>query len=280
MLLLAVVCGVRIPPLPASVSQVEAAKAIINDRPPNELISPERLAKRLYHLAFLEGDPARPHAIYHQLQSLAFYRMNIERYLHLKVMPIWKEVAQASSKGTSVTIIAPVGRLKDGETATKEAALSILGKAPAIIDDRANRLAGLAVFDDDKAYETYDGLVKDFWKNYASLFSRLYFTRISEGRESDVVPTGKSLFSELPKDKTDAFKYLDRNRASNLYEKHYRMAFHTSAAELEPAMSNFDNDEMRRISNYLGSKPSSLGTSPGSDPGDQLGSSQSQDAEG
>ncbi|TKY87960.1 hypothetical protein EX895_003056 [Sporisorium graminicola] len=84
-LILCAVSVTALPPFPEERSEVSTALELITSAQAGGM-TPEKLVENLYLLSVSENDAARPHAIHHQLQSQAFYRMMINRATHFKVM--------------------------------------------------------------------------------------------------------------------------------------------------------------------------------------------------
>lgn len=236
--------GISLPPLPADVSQVEAAKRIIEDRDPNDFLPPQKLAKRLYHLAFLEGDPDRPYALHHQMQSQAFYRMNIRRYDQLKVAPIHNEMTRAILAGKSIELRVPLGSYKPGSKVAISAA-------------DLERAGGL--YDTQAAYDAYDSLVADFWRHYATLYTQRYRSRVFHKTEAMLMnkfDTFETSYTDLPEDKKKLLSFLSRKEAAKSYGLHFRWVHNAAMEHIAKAMMSKDDEEARRVSSFHASTSS------------------------
>lgn len=225
------VFGVKLPLIPSSASQVQAAKDILDATKPNELIPPHKLASKFYRLSFLEGDPDRPFAIHHQVQSQAFYRMYIDHYMHLRVKPIYDEL----QRGRVVNILVPLGHNQGGSTA----------------ENQATSLT----FDIRSAYNAFDDLVDEFWKNYASIYAQKYWQRLHNKREFLIEnkDTFDTTYSDLPEDKKAILGYQNKNKVVRDYLYHLRAMHGIAMNHIGSALEAKDDIAQRRASSLLAS---------------------------
>lgn len=228
--LAAVVVAVRIPPLPADVSQVEAAKSLIHETGLEELQPAERIARRLFNFATLEGDPRRPYGIHQQLQSQAFYRMMIEQYLRQKLGAIYEAMQAPGATTRGIMVSFPAKDIASGSTS----------------DGRRNVLLSFS----EHGHDAYDRLLDDFWRNHADLFAQQYRARANDGRE--VAAEGDnfaSLYRELPEDKKAALDYLKHRDAAHAFDRHQMTIYQAAVSKhIRPALTKNGPDDLRRLS--------------------------------
>lgn len=214
--------GAGFPILPADRSQLDAAISMFEES--RHIMHPETLGRRLYQLAFLEGDPEQPYGLHLQVQSQTFYRMMMGRYYDMKLNQILESMARGEAS-------------QGGPVAAYSVTVKVVPGKPV-----------LQALDMRKAFQTYDRLTTDFWQNYAVSFEEAAAKRMRDGQEEPVGNRGEfdSSFSDLPYDKKQAFAYLDPDKADLRYQSHLKELFNTAFRPLtdgdlsKDAYKNFD----------------------------------------
>ncbi|CBQ70082.1 conserved hypothetical protein [Sporisorium reilianum SRZ2] len=197
-------------------SQVKAALRLIDEENYGE-VTGETLAKRLYPLSTLEGDPDRPHAIHHQLQSQAFYRMMIDRYLHFKVHPYPERGFQErQAYETFDNLIDGYWRHYKGEYVQK--------------------------------YKRREHATRQTKKYDAEKFLQNIYPELPEYDTSG--GRFKSGYAELPNDKKAATEYLRTGTRAKAFDRHLNSVWDIAVRNhIIPLMFSGSTDDLRRFSN-------------------------------
>ncbi|SJX65733.1 uncharacterized protein SRS1_10060 [Sporisorium reilianum f. sp. reilianum] len=195
-------------------SQVKEALRLIDDENYRE-VTGETLAKRLYPLSTLEGDPNRPHAIHHQLQSQAFYRMMIDRYFKVHSYP---ERGFRESQAY--------------ETFDK------------LIDEYWSSYKGEYV----QKYKGREHATRETKKYDAEKFLQNIYPELPE---NDLLGGRfKSGYAELPDDKKAATEYLRTETRAKAFDRHLNSVWDIAVRKhIFPLMFSGSTDDLRRFSN-------------------------------
>ncbi|CDS81907.1 uncharacterized protein SPSC_00089 [Sporisorium scitamineum] len=250
-LVLCAVAVTALPPLPAGVSQVEAAIALADKSKFSQPLSATELGEKLYSLSVLEGDPSRPFAIKQQLQSQAFYRMMADRYAHFrpdaKGLPVFvahrrfDELVDRYWEAFSAEYVLKykerVHRELDWYKHDKQEYLKV--QNPEIVKSRmAGWVQGAIPSSQVPGSEKSQEALTTFFTEQELIQSPSFMTH----------------YQDLPDEKRTAIKYLDNEVAGKLFHVYLINIYETAAREhILSKFSSEDPNTLRRFSNVEGS---------------------------